>query len=191
MLGGAMTHRLWIYSLNQTTLVCVCVSSRNATILDYVQNALLYFVCKGFAHAHLLPVSMLWLVRYFFGRELRFAASVAYATQYAMSISFLQVPANRRFFIQKRRCRCYYWIGWVMDALDSPLVQFCFKHSRHLLDHHTDWETKNSVSWTVYRSRMTKEKDASILHNLFHSACIKQVIIPLVHYRVKNVMLSQ
>ena len=42
-----------------------------------------YFVCKGFAHAYLLPVSMLWLVWYFFRHELRFTAFVAYATWYA------------------------------------------------------------------------------------------------------------
>ena len=49
------------------------------------------------------------------------------------SMRFLHVPANRGFFIQKRRC--------------SPLVKVCFKHPRHLktlvisralLDHHTE-----------------------------------------------------
>ena len=44
--------------------------------------------------------------------------------QNTTSMRFLQVPANWGFFIQKWRCRCYYWIGWVMNASHSPLVQF-------------------------------------------------------------------
>ena len=106
-------------------------ASRNATVLNYVQNAIICLQAFRPRTSTSRLDAEACIGRYFFVKSFGMPRRLLILMHNTTSMRFLQVPANLGFFIQKRRCRCYHWIGWVMDASHSPLVQFCLKHSRH------------------------------------------------------------